>query len=271
MSDPLDAADPPQPPAAKENPDTLVLRGRPRPAVRFRRGLIIGITGAVAASLVTLSWLALDPPSFRKAAEVVGGGEPAGGADADALAALPKSYGDVPRLGPPLPGDLGRPILEHQRSLEPEPRSIDAGVADRARMEADAARERLAAARVAARASPVIVQLAGGSSRPETMPAAPMPAPPADAARPASAAALPASQQRKLEFAQSSDGNINPHGLQEAVSPWMLSAGTVIPASLITGLNSDLPGMVLAQVTENVRDTATGATILVPQGARLFG
>ena len=271
MSDPLDAADPPQPPAAKENPDTLVLRGRPRPAVRFRRGLIIGITGAVAASLVTLSWLALDPPSFRKAAEVVGGGEPAGGADADALAALPKSYGDVPRLGPPLPGDLGRPILEHQRSLEPETRSIDAGVADRARMEADAARERLAAARIAARASPVIVQLAGGSGRPETMPAAPMPAPPADAARPASAAALPASQQRKLEFAQSSDGNINPHGLQEAVSPWMLSAGTVIPASLITGLNSDLPGMVLAQVTENVRDTATGATILVPQGARLLG
>jgi type IV secretion system protein VirB10 len=50
-----------------------------------------------------------------------------------------------------------------------------------------------------------------------------------------------------------------------------LSAGTVIPASLITGLNSDLPGIVIAQVTEHVRDSATGATILVPQGSRLIG
>jgi type IV secretion system protein VirB10 len=45
----------------------------------------------------------------------------------------------------------------------------------------------------------------------------------------------------------------------------------MIPASLITGLNSDLPGMVIAQVTENVSDTATGRTVLIPQGARLIG
>jgi type IV secretion system protein VirB10 len=43
------------------------------------------------------------------------------------------------------------------------------------------------------------------------------------------------------------------------------------PASLITGLNSDLPGTVFAQVTENVRDSATGRTVLIPQGARLVG
>ena len=55
------------------------------------------------------------------------------------------------------------------------------------------------------------------------------------------------------------------------MSPWTLAAGTVIPASLITGLNSDLPGMVVAQVTENVRDTATGQVVLIPQGARLIG
>jgi predicted transcriptional regulator len=42
------------PPLPKEDPETLVLRGSPRPVVRFRRGLIIGITGAVAACLVTL-------------------------------------------------------------------------------------------------------------------------------------------------------------------------------------------------------------------------
>ena len=45
----------------------------------------------------------------------------------------------------------------------------------------------------------------------------------------------------------------------------------MIPASLLTGLNSDLPGIVLAQVTEAVRDSATGTMVLVPQGARLIG
>jgi type IV secretion system protein VirB10 len=51
----------------------------------------------------------------------------------------------------------------------------------------------------------------------------------------------------------------------------MLAAGTVIPASLLTGLDSDLPGLVLAQVSENVRDSITGRAILIPQGARLVG
>ncbi len=48
-------------------------------------------------------------------------------------------------------------------------------------------------------------------------------------------------------------------------------AGSIIAASLITGLNSDLPGLVVAQVTENVYDTVTGRTLLIPQGARLIG
>jgi type IV secretion system protein VirB10 len=48
-------------------------------------------------------------------------------------------------------------------------------------------------------------------------------------------------------------------------------AGTIIPASLITGLNSDLPGATIAQVTENVYDTVTGEFLLIPQGTRLVG
>ena len=51
----------------------------------------------------------------------------------------------------------------------------------------------------------------------------------------------------------------------------MLSAGSVIAASLITGLRSDLPGLVTAQVTEQVFDSATGRILLIPQGARLIG
>lgn len=63
----------------------------------------------------------------------------------------------------------------------------------------------------------------------------------------------------------------NPHAVARPVSGWVVAAGSVIPASLLTGLNSDLPGMVLAEVTENVRDSATGRAVLIPQGARLVG
>ena len=48
-------------------------------------------------------------------------------------------------------------------------------------------------------------------------------------------------------------------------------AGSIIPASLVTGLNSDLPGFVIGQVTENVYDTVTGRYLLVPQGTKIIG
>jgi type IV secretion system protein TrbI len=270
-------SEPPQPsasPPPKEDPETLVLRGRPRPAVRFRRGLIVGTTGAVAAALVTLSWFALQPPSFRKAATALESDEPAHKDGADALANVPSTYGDVPRLGPPLPGDLGRPILEQQRSVPgPLPPTTDRAAAQAEQMQAvEAERQRVAAAKQAARASPLIVQLAGNPGAaagavPEASQAE-VTAPTATSA----ASGVSASQQRKIDFSRSdSDGDINPHPQTEAPSPWTLSAGTVIPASLITGLNSDLPGTVLAQVTANVCDTVTGRTILIPQGTRLIG
>lgn len=58
---------------------------------------------------------------------------------------------------------------------------------------------------------------------------------------------------------------------QKPISKYELKAGWVIPATLITGLNSDLPGEVLAQVSQNVYDTATGKYLLIPQGTKLVG
>ncbi|MGJ8558617.1 MAG: TrbI/VirB10 family protein [Litorimonas sp.] len=63
----------------------------------------------------------------------------------------------------------------------------------------------------------------------------------------------------------------NSHSLQHPISPFQVMAGTIIPASLVTGLNSDLPGQVIAQVTKNVFDTSTGQDLLIPQGTRLLG
>ncbi len=51
----------------------------------------------------------------------------------------------------------------------------------------------------------------------------------------------------------------------------MIRSGAVIPATLISGINSDLPGMVQAQISQNVYDTATGRHLLLPQGSRLVG
>lgn len=57
----------------------------------------------------------------------------------------------------------------------------------------------------------------------------------------------------------------------EAPNTYMLRTGAVLPATSITGINSDLPGMVQAQISQNVYDTATGRYILIPQGSRLVG
>jgi len=83
----------------------------------------------------------------------------------------------------------------------------------------------------------------------------------------------PGNQQRKLDFlGQTVDPGIyNPYALQDPVSPNEVLAGTIISGSLITGLNSDLPGLVVAQVTDNVFDTVSGQILLIPQGARLIG
>ncbi len=232
-------------PPAKQDPEALVLRGRPRPVIRFRKSVIVGGAGLLAASVAGLAWVALDPPAFRSAVarEEL---RAASTAPADALPGAPRDYADVPKLGPPLPGDLGRPILERQRQLAGEGAGdlIDAADPEARRVAAE--RQRLQAEEAAARASAVLVQ---------------RPSAPAEAlVTPATSAGAPVQAgEASIDRGPPPDAGLR------------LAAGSIIPASLITGLNSDHPGMVIAQVTENVRDSATGTRILIPQGARLIG
>jgi type IV secretion system protein VirB10 len=83
----------------------------------------------------------------------------------------------------------------------------------------------------------------------------------------------PTESLRKLSFLKTAQEKdvYNPHGLEKPASPYQLMAGTIIAASLVSGLNSDLPGFVIAQVTENVYDTVSGRFLLIPQGSRLLG
>ena len=63
--------------------------------------------------------------------------------------------------------------------------------------------------------------------------------------------------------------------LDDSISPqrstFELKRGSIIPATLITGINSDLPGRIVAQVSRHIFDTVTGHQLLIPQGTRLFG
>lgn len=264
------------PAPTKADPETLVLRGAPGRVVRFRRGTIIAIAALGSTAIVGVAWVALKPATFHIVADGEDRGEVAAKAPADALADAPKSYGEVPQLGPPLPGDLGRPILEHQRAVGAAP---PVAGADQAAQAAEAERQRLAAERKAARESSVMVQIAGASRTSAVAPTGSAIASPAAPETSASGrVALDPErdangQQRKSDFLASRDetSDINPHPLTPAASPWTLSAGSVIAASLITGLNSDLPGFVTAQVTENAYDSVTGRTLLLPQGSRLIG
>ena len=77
----------------------------------------------------------------------------------------------------------------------------------------------------------------------------------------------------QLEFAQQAvnDATLNSHLLTGQLSPYQLFAGTVVPGVLITGMNSDLPGTIIGQVSQNVFDSATGQYLLIPQGTKIIG
>lgn len=82
-------------------------------------------------------------------------------------------------------------------------------------------------------------------------------------------------QREKSEFLRNakldSDEEVLDHRVRPSITPYEVKAGSLVPAVLITQANSDLPGQLIAQVRENVFDTATGAHLLIPQGTRAIG
>ncbi|WP_198026603.1 TrbI/VirB10 family protein [Bradyrhizobium sp. ARR65] len=180
---------------------------------------------------------------------------------ADELASLPNDYAgiphDVPRLGSPLPGDLGRPIVAAQSSSQSGSLAIDAEQ-QRVNQETEAARTSKVFANTNLRPSP------GGTTSSEI---------PSNTSMSSDEAFVQNGQDRKLAFVNAAVDRrtTSPDRLMRPPSPFVVQAGTVIPAALITGIRSDLPGQITAQVTENVYDTPTGRIRLIPQGARLIG
>jgi type IV secretion system protein VirB10 len=184
---------------------------------------------------------------------------------ADGLAGLPRDY-TGPVLGPPLPGDLGRPILDAQNRGQPiTPPMVAAPAVDpveqRRRAEEEAARTSRVFFQTEARAAAPI-DIAGGPDSPDL----------AGFTLPGEQSA-PTAQDRQLTFLNAGVDRrmVSSDRVKAPASPYVLQAGAVVPAALITGIRSDLPGQITAQVTEHVYDSPTGRILLIPQGTRLIG
>jgi type IV secretory pathway VirB10-like protein len=237
------------------------LRANRAPVTRLSRKVLLGLGAAAALGIGGALLFALKPQRQQTGSELYNTNNRN---TPDGLANLPRDYSGLakpaPQLGPPLPGDLGKPILN---AGAPAP-GMPSGAAGPTPEE-----QRIAQEQEAARTSHLFAT---------TNVVAKAPAPPSSTA--GSLAPLPAngstdlaSQDHKLAFL---NGNIDrrttsPDRIQPPASQFVLQAGGVVPASLITGLRSDLPGQVTAQVTEDVYDSPTGKFLLIPQGARLVG
>ncbi len=250
---------------------------------------------AVAALLIAgATMIALRPQRVFKGAEHADLYNTDRKQTADGLDKLPKSYADmtaVPKLGPPSPGDIGRAFAENEK------RSGVSSAGFGANPEEDAERaERIRQMRIAqqAKESALFIRRSEKQEKSKQASATDLPASAPSAFRPPaieptpsaaelakaaqglidrSSEIIPSSQARKLAFvnAKADTETTNPHALAPPPATYAVMAGSIIPASLITGLNSDLPGATIAQVTENVYDTVTGEHLLVPQGTRIVG
>lgn len=250
--------------------DAVKLRGDPPRVMRLSRKAI-GLASAAGLALVGGSLIyALMPEGPRTREELINTDN---AARPDALADAPRDYGEVPKLGPPLPGDLGGPILAAQErdavaALPPVGAPPPSGPSP-AQTAAEAERQRLLQERNAARESRVFFAGGGGGggnagpSLAEGL---------ADVAAPPASPALAADQTRPGFLDRPADRRtVSQSRLEAPASNHVLQAGSIIPAALITGIRSDLPGQVTAQVTEHVYDSPTGRILLIPQGSRLIG
>lgn len=253
----------PQTPPVRSEADIardMQLRSPPARVVRLSRKALVVAGGVGAAALSGALFFALQTDRHDAPPELINtdSRQPA-----EALAKLPKDYVGVPRLGPPLPGDLSRPMLAAGVSPEPIATAPPPDPVAQARA---AALQQIAQERAAARTS----RLFTADTQASTSEGATVP-PPTELA---AAAPTPASvaDPRTAFLARATDTETLASGrLASPASPYVLQAGAVIPAALITGLRSDLPGQITAQVTENVFDGPSGRHLLVPQGSRLVG
>lgn len=272
----------------------IQIKGSPPPVKRFNKRVIGSVAGVSALAILLSAGFALRAPedSSQAPQELF---NTTSKALPDALSELPKSYSEVrpePRtrvLGPPLPGDIGAGLYAKPKDIptdnpfryQPPPAYSQSYGHSGARP---------AASLPSSRTSKLffIEETGSAGAKIESQPASERFTDPGIAALTAAFSQRPSAHPSSLEALETAVGVLgsnqrtqhdfgqqadiyNPHSLRMPISTYQIMAGTIISASLITELNSDLPGQVIAQVTENVYDSATGQHLLIPQGSRLLG
>jgi type IV secretion system protein VirB10 len=243
--------------------EAVRLRASPPKVARLSRVAIASLAGLGAAGIGAMTALALQP---RAPKPIVVKADETDGRPPQAVMAGPRTYADVPKLGPPLPGDLGRPILAAQQ--RDQANAAPTAGQPRPDPPTEARRQALAAARTSAVFSHTS-QTATQSSAPS--PRLDPPPFPAAAAAPPMPAQPSASDMRRAFLEAAPPPTTSAFRPVAPAGRKVLLAQTIIPAALVSAVSSDLPGPVSAQVTRNVFDSLTGRIVLIPQGSKLIG
>ncbi|MEH3547693.1 TrbI/VirB10 family protein [Klebsiella variicola] len=268
------------PQAGKVAPEAVALRAQPRPVTRLNRRTLAILVGGLSVAVLGATIWSLQPQ--RRSADEqtelynvdrVSKSEGLDGLPADYSKLPPALPPAVPELGPPLPGDFGPAIVKSQQPVTAAYAAPGHDPNDALRKEADAA----AGSSVFFRSGSQKTATASAQAAPAGLAANaafdPSAAGPAStAAQPADPTAVQNRQDQKEAFQKTGTTETRNSGnLTLPASPYQVMAGTVVVAALVTGIKSDLPGDVIATVTEPVYDTATGRFLLIPQGSRILG
>ncbi|MDH0900456.1 TrbI/VirB10 family protein [Comamonas aquatica] len=266
------------PQTGKVAPEAVALRAQPRPVTRLNRRTLAILAGGLSVAVLGATIWSLQPQR-RGAGEQTELYNVDRVSKSEGLDGLPADYSKlppkVPELGPPLPGDLGPAIVNSQQPAVAAYAAPGHDPNDALRKEAEAAAASSVFFRSGGQAAATVAQAAPGVPGVASTLAAfdPLAAGPAStAAQPADPTAVQNRQDQKEAFLKAgSTETRNSGNLALPTSPYQVMAGTVIAGALVTGIKSDLPGDVIATVTEPVYDTATGKFLLIPQGSRILG
>jgi type IV secretion system protein TrbI len=264
---------------AKESPESLELRAQPRPVTRLNPRMLAVLAGGLASAVLGAMLWSLQPQQRRQNTEPSELYNIDRIARSEGLEQLPADYSqlpkpeapEVPQLGPPLPGDLGGPILKSEQQYQGYGYSqsgtdpVEAERLARLKEAEEAAQSSVFFQAGGQRLSNATTAAPSLAARDDFNPATAVSGPPTDAS-------VNRQEQKEAFLRKSGNSQIRNSGfVQIPDSPYQVMAGTIIAAALITGIKSDLPGDVIATVTEPVYDSATGQHVLIPQGSRLLG
>ncbi|WP_186039839.1 TrbI/VirB10 family protein [Burkholderia gladioli] len=268
--------------AGKIAPEAVALRAQPRPVTRLNRRTLAILAGTLSVAVLGALMWSLQPQR-RNASEQAELYNVDRVSKSEGLDGLPSDYSKlppalppaVPELGPPLPGDLGPAIVKSQQPVTAAYAAPSHDPNDALRKEAESAAASSVFFRSGSQKAAPVAQTQAAAAPGFAANAAfdPSAAGPAStAAQPADPTAVQNRQDQKEAFQKAGTTETRNSGnLTLPASPYQVMAGTVVAGALVTGIKSDLPGDVIATVTEPVYDTATGKFLLIPQGSRILG